>query len=365
MNPISRRSILQSAGALWLGSGLRFANAAEARPRAVARLNHNENPFGPCDRARQALSNLEDVSWMYPFEQVPALRSMLAEHEGVRPENIYVSEGSGEVLKLAAIIYGEPGREVIAARPTFPMLPQYAERRGATVTWVDVNDRFDHDLAAMQAKVRDATSLIYICNPNNPTGTLTADGELRAFIHELSRRALIVVDEAYIDFAPEPRKASVIDLVKSGENVLVTRTFSKLYGLAGLRIGYGIGKVETIRRLESLRMSMPNQAGLAAARASLGDAAFYAEARKRAGECVKFVRGVFEELGIRYVPTHANFMMFDTRSESSDFLEFARERHVLIAPVGEPFSSWARVSMGRPEDMQSFANALRAFVRKV
>lgn len=365
MIPITRRNLLQSSGALMLASALPLANAAQAmQPRTVARLNHNENPFGPSPRAKQALLNLADVSWQYPFEQVPALRSMLAEHEGVRPENIYVSEGSGEVLKLAAILHGEPGRQIIAARPTFPMLPHYAERRGATVTWVDVDDRFGHDFAAMQARVTDRTSLIYVCNPNNPTGTLADGNQLRAFIAECSERALIVVDEAYFDFAAEPERISVVDQVRAGKNVLITRSFSKLYGLAGLRVGYGIGRVDLIHRLESLRMSMPNQAGLAAASASLGDASFIAESRKRIGESVSFARTLFEELNVRYVPTHANFMMFDTRANDSEFVDFARQRRVMIAPVGEPFSSWARVSMGRPEDMHSFASALRAFVRK-
>jgi histidinol-phosphate aminotransferase len=293
---------------------------------------------------------------------VATLRTLIAEHEGVRPECIYVSEGSAELLKLAAIIHGAPGRQIIAARPTFPMLPQYAERLGATIVWVDVNERFGHDLEAMKAQVGQATSLIYVCNPNNPTGALADPLELRAFIHALSRQALIVVDEAYIDFAPDPARTSVIDQVKAGENILVTRTFSKLYGLAGLRIGYGVGSIDVIRRLESLRISFPNRAGVTAARASVADVSFRALIRGKVAESVAITTSVFDDHGIRYVPTHANFMMFETGRPAAQFVSFARQRGVMVASVVEPFDRWSRVSMGRPDDMRVFARVLDAFV---
>lgn len=360
---LSRRGVLQSSGALLVGSALGVAGIVQAQPTGTVRLNYNESPFGPSRRAREALLALGDGAWKYAYEEVPALRSLIAEHEGVLPENVFVSEGSGEILKLAALIHGEPGRQVIAARPTFIMLPQYASRRGATVVWVDVDESFGHDFSAMRAEVTDSTSLIYVCNPNNPTGALAQPDELRAFIKAVSPRALVLVDEAYIDFAPEPEQATVIDLARSGANILITRSFSKLYGLAGLRIGYGIANADVIRRLESLRISIPNQAGVAAARASHGDAAFRAEIRKKIGESIAFSSHLFGELNLRYASTHANFMMFDTGQESSEFVEFARERGVMVAPVYEPLSTWVRVSMGRLEDMQVFARTLRAFLK--
>jgi histidinol-phosphate aminotransferase len=325
------------------------------------RLNYNESPFGPSRRARQALLALGEDTSRYAYDEAVALRSLLAEHEGVREENVFVSEGSGEILKLAALLHGEPGRQVIATRPTFTMLPQYASRRGATVEWVDVSERFGHDFAALASAVTSSTSLVYVCNPNNPTGTLADRTELRSFIERVSPRALILVDEAYIDFAPDPQRATVIDLARAGANILVTRSFSKIYGLAGLRVGYGIGPVPLIRRLESLRMSIPNQAGVAAARASVGDTEFCAEIRQKNGESIAFCSRLFGELGIRYAPTAANFMMFDTGKEAADFVEFARERGVMVAPIYEPLTTWVRVSMGRLEDMEVFAKTLRAF----
>lgn len=361
MIPISRRGLLHSGTALLLAGSLGSAGAASSRETTV-RLDHNENPFGPSPKAREALIDLGDSAWKYPYEEVTALRALIAQHEGVRPECIYVSEGSAELLKLAALIYGAPGRQIIAARPTFPMLPQYAERRGATVSWVDVNERFGHDFDAMRARVGDETSLIYVCNPNNPTGSLADPAELRTFIKELSSQVLIVVDEAYIDFTPEPARATVIDQVKAGENILITRSFSKLYGLAGLRIGYGVANVDIVRRLESLRISFPNRAGVAAAGASLGDSSFRAETRRNVAESVAFATHLFQERGLRYVPTHANFIMVDIGAEGTEFISFARQRNVRIASVPEPFSSWVRVSMGRPEAMQAFARVLVTFL---
>lgn len=359
---LSRRGVLQSSGALLAGSVINVAAAVQAQSTGTVRLSYNESPFGPSRRAREALLALGDGAWKYAYEEVPALRSLIAEHEAVRPENVFVSEGSGEILKLAALIYGAPGRQIIATRPTFPMLPQYAARRGATVTWVDVDSNFGHDFPALRARVTDSTSLVYVCNPNNPTGALADPDSLHAFINEVSKRALVLVDEAYIDFAPEPERATAIGLARSGANILVTRSFSKLYGLAGLRVGYGIAKTDIISQLESLRMSIPNQAGVAAARASHGDAVFRAEIRKAVGASVAFSTQLFGALSLRYAPTHANFVMFDTGKQSTGFVEFARARGVLVAPVNEPLSTWVRVSMGRLGDMQAFARTLRAFV---
>jgi histidinol-phosphate aminotransferase len=344
-----------------LGSATKIVIAQSTN---IARLNYNENPFGPSLPAAQALLALGDRMWKYSYEEVPVLRSLLATHEGVPPENVFVSEGSGEILKLAALIYADPHRQIIATHPTFPMLPQYAAQRGAAIAWVNVTATFGHDFAALRARVRKETSLLYICNPNNPTGVLSDPNELRGFIQALPPEVLVVVDEAYLDFAAQPEKATMIDQVKSGRNVLVTRSFSKIYGLAGLRVGYGIASPSIIRRLEAARTSIPNQAGIAAACASIGDTVFCASTREKIAQSRLYSSRIFDELSLRYVPSQTNFMMFDTGVENFTFLGFARQRGVLVAEVADPFSTWARVSMGRPEDMQRFAQTLRAFVHR-
>jgi histidinol-phosphate aminotransferase len=378
MTPFSRRSVVGSASAFLAGIAVLNRNLVASEPKPapvtptgaatppgkITRLNYNENPFGPSAPARQALLTLGDGTWKYSYEEVAALRALLASHEGVQPQNIFVGEGSGEILKVAAMIYGEAGHQLIASHPTYPMLPQYAARRGATITWVNLNGSFNHDFAALKAHVKDETTLIYICNPNNPTGVLADPTELRAFIQAIPQHVLVLVDEAYLDFAAQPERASMIDQVKSGKNILVTRSFSKIYGLAGLRIGYGIGSESVIRHLEALRISIPNQAGIAAARASVGDVAFCSDTRAKIEKSKSDAVQLFGELGLRYLPSQSNFMMFDTGAENFEFLGFARQRGLLVAEVVEPFSKWVRVSMGRPEDMREFANVLRAFVRK-
>jgi histidinol-phosphate aminotransferase len=360
---LSRREILRSCGAIAIGGTLGAQVRIEAAPAAIARLNHNENAFGPSQRAKDALLAIGDEAWRYPQEELFALRRLIAEQEGVRPENVFIGEGSGEVLKLAALLYAGPGKTVLAARPTFAMLPEYAARQGASVAWIDVNAAFDQDFAAMAAAVGPATSVVYVCNPNNPTGALADDGKLRSFVLETAKHALVVVDEAYLDYAADSERATLSDLVRANHSVLITRSFSKLHGLAGLRIGYGLARTDIVRRLETARMSIPNRAGVAAARASLGDQSFRSFVRARNGEAVRFVRGVLDELKLPYVPTQASFVMFDVGRSNAEFVEFARQRRVLVAPVAAPFSQWVRVSMGRPEDLQAFANALRAFVR--
>lgn len=359
-NRLSRRCVLQSSGALLIGTTLAEAQAP-TRSTDTARLNYNESPFGPSPRARQAIRDSAASAWKYAYQEVPALRSMIAGHEGVGPENVFVSEGSGEILKLMAMIHGAAGSEIVVTRPTFPMLPRYAAHRGATVTWVGVDAKFGHDFAALSRAINDATRVVYVCNPNNPTGILADRETLRAFITAAARQTLVVVDEAYIEFAPQPARSSVVDLVGSGGNLLVTRSFSKIYGLAGLRVGYGIAEAGLIRQLESLRFSIPNQAGVAAARASHGDADFRARICGKIRDGVAFCGRLFEEVGMRYLPTSANFVMFDTGRDDASFVEFARAQGVMVAPVEDPWSRWARVTMGRPEDMQSFARALRAY----
>jgi histidinol-phosphate aminotransferase len=359
----SRRGVLGVSGVLAAANSLVHAAAAETSPRIIARLNHNENPFGPSPRAREALQSLGANAWRYPYEEVAELRRQIAAYERVQPENVFVGEGSGEILKVVAIVHGRPGREIVAARPTYATLPRYAAQQGAAVTWVDVDNSFTHDLAAMKAAITDATSVVYVCNPNNPTGTVLDPTNLRAFVTDVSKRALVVVDEAYLDFVAAPDKATMVDRVKAGDNVLVTRSFSKIHGLAGLRIGYGLARSDIIQRLESVRISIPNQAGVVAASASLRDENYRAEMRNKIGESSAFCTRLFQELGLAFIPTQANFMMFDTRKEATVFMEFARSRDVMLAPVGGRFANWVRVSMGRPEHMDLFAQTLRAFVR--
>ena len=360
MYRLSRRAVLGSGGAL-LFAGSAGQALQEPRADAIIHLDRNESPFGPAPQVASALENLVSRAARYPYREIGALRALIATREGVPADCVYVSEGSAELLKLAALIYGGPGRQILASRPTFPMLPEYAERRGAHVVWVDIGRDHRLPFEDMQARVGDDTALIYVCNPNNPTGTLAHPEDLRRFIQVTSKRALVVVDEAYIDFAAGESHLSMLDRVKAGDNVLVTRSFSKLYGLAGLRIGYGVGSADLIRRFESLRISFPNVAGVLAATVSLGDSAFIRRVREQTMQSKQRMYGVFDELAWPYAPSESNFIMVDAGATRPGFFDFARRAGVMVAPVSAPFASWIRVSMGTAQELQRFARVARAF----
>ena len=307
-------------------------------------------------------SALED-GWAYDNEDLIALRRTIAAKEGLKPENVFICEGSTELLKLAGLIFAG-GKEMIAGLPTFLAMPQFAGRSGSDIQWVNVDAERRLDLNAMEAKVTTATGAVYICNPNNPTGTVVDARRLRSFIETVSKRTLVLVDEAYIDLCDDPDRTTVLDQVQQGKNVLISRTFSKIHGLAGLRIGYGLGRPDIIRRLEERRISIPNRMGLKAAIASYQDNEFLDYSRSMVRGCVKYTCDFFKTMNLPYVPTEANFVMFDTGGRSVDFAVFMRAKYIYVNPLTEPFENWVRVSMGRMEHMEAFTVAARSFFKK-
>jgi histidinol-phosphate aminotransferase len=361
---LTRRRIMQGTlGSLALAAApVQASTSAQAGP--TIRLYLNENPYGPSDRAKQAMRDALDDGWMYSHEDAAHLRRLIAAKEGLKPENVFICEGSTELLRIAGMVFCGDGREIVAGLPTFTAMPQYASRSGGVVRWVELNGDMQLDLAAMDAKVNERTGAVYICNPNNPTGSAVDSDQLRGFIEAASQRTLVVVDEAYIDLADDPEKMAMTDQLRLGRNVLIARTFSKMHGLAGLRIGYGLARPEIVRRLEEMRMSIPNRMGLKAAIASYQDAEFQEYSRKMVRAALAYTCGVFDKMKLRYAPTQANFVLFDTGHSGAEFATFLRERHIMVNPVFEPYDSWCRVSMGRMEHMEAFAVATRAFFKK-
>lgn len=356
---ITRRGLIQASA---LSAIVPAAQAAEAEA-PIIRLHLNENPYGPSDRAKDAIRAAINDGWAYDNEDVVVLRRMIAAKEGLKPENVFICEGSTELLRLAGAIFTGGGKELVAGLPTFLAMPQYAARSGGKVRFVNVDSAMRLDLAAMQAKVTADTGAVYVCNPNNPTGTLVAADALNAFIAAVEPRALVVVDEAYIDLVDEPDKTTVIAQVRQGRNVLISRTFSKIHGIAGLRVGYGLGRPDVIRALEERRISVPNRLGLKAAIASHQDAEFLAFSRMMVRACVAYTEAAFEKMKVKYIPSSGNFVLFDTRQTSVNFAEYMRGRRILVNPVLEPTDTWCRVSMGRMEQMEAFVEAARGFFK--
>ncbi|WP_297795015.1 histidinol-phosphate transaminase, partial [uncultured Eudoraea sp.] len=238
-------------------------------------LNANENPFGPSESVRKVLSGSFHEACRYPFRSLSGLVEMIALKEGVTKDHIVVTGGSTEGLKAAGLVYGLNGGEVIAADPTFQAMLRYAETFKAKVHRVPLNDDMVHDLPAMSKKINKDTRLIFICNPNNPTGTLLNKSSLLDFCKSHDKDAVIFSDEAYYDFITEPDYPSMVELVKEGRNIIVSKTFSKVYGLAGLRVGYLIAKPAIARELKSAVMANTNILAIEAAKEALRDDEFY------------------------------------------------------------------------------------------
>ena len=256
------------------------------------------------------------------------------------------------------------GKDVVAAVPTFTMLADYAIRNRGRVEWVALDGNMRLDLSRMESRVTDNTGAVYVCNPNNPTGTIVDPDDLRGFVSAVSRCTTVLVDEAYIDLTDEPQRNSMADQVKAGMNVIVSRTFSEVYGMAGLRVGYGLGRPDIISRLEQRRISIPNLLGTHAALASYGDDEFLARSREVVRTGIARAYRFFDEMSLRYLPIQGNFILFDTGRPSADFYHHMRDRNVLVAPMTEPLDSWVRVSIGRLEHMDVFVDAARSYFQK-
>lgn len=364
---VTRRSVLLRGPPLLAGilagrlspAGAAGSPATAAAAPAPVRLIANENPYGPAESARQAIRQVLAESWQYPMAQAQALKRLIAEREGLSPQHVMIGDGSGEILRTAALAYGHAGGEIIAARPTFTFLQDYARRFGCTIREVPLDQSFRHDLGAMSAAIRAATRLVYVCNPNNPTGTLVPGSVLRGFLQDVSRKVPVLVDEAYLDLWDDLPAHTAVDRVRAGDPVIVTRTFSKLHGLAGLRIGYAFARPDIIARLEQHRMSMLNLPGIVAATASYQDLAFQAESRARLNESLAVVRTALASLRLPHVgEMRGNFVFFDTRGPLAEFSVAMRREGFLLGRSFAPYSTWCRVSMGTTGQMRAFACAL-------
>ena len=366
---VSRRSLLlgAAAAAATLTERRAFAQAAARGTGApataapgLARLIANENPYGPSASARRAVTEALATAWQYPMGEQP-LKRLIAAREGLAPDYIMIGEGSGEILRIAGLVFGS-GREVVAATPTFGFLQAYARLMGATVTEVPLDDNLRHDLKALAAAVSSRTGLLYICNPNNPTGTMIPGPELRPFVEEMAGRTTVLVDEAYLDLWEDWAQHTATDRVRAGEPVIVTRTFSKLHGLAGLRVGYALAPPEIIQRLEKHRMTIQGCAGVAAATASYQDLEFQDLSRARLKEGLAVTMQALRELKLRHVESsRGNFVFFDTGGPLGDFSAAMRRAGYMVGRPFPPYDSWCRVSMGTVEQMEGFAAALRSY----
>lgn len=323
-------------------------------PPGKISLRWNENPYGPSPRALNAAEEAAALGAYYAVGVDTNLRRTIASRNNLALENVVLASGSNEALHAALIAWGKKGKIVLPSL-TYTGHLAYSRRMGVELKPVPLDDDLSIDLDGIAAAFDESVSLIYICNPNNPTGLTLDSDTLRDFCRSVGKKAVVVIDEAYNELTDQPESTSMIDLVREGENVIVMRTFSKIFGMAGLRVGYGMARPDLAKTIERNVMAWPNVVGLSAALASYTDDEFIKFSRSKVHEGRKMVNDTFLENGITPVPSQTNFVYADIGRDATKFQKQMAERNVLIrGSFDDRYPNHTRVSMGKIEDIKVF-----------
>ena len=326
------------------------------------RLNSNENAYGPSPKVAAAIQSAIGSANRYPRMQYSSLKEQIASFHRVKPEQILLGCGSTEILRMAAFAFLGSGKQLIQASPTFEATEHYARAAGADVVSVRLTPNFYHDLPGMLAYATESTTLVYICNPNNPTGSLTPRKDLEDFIGKLPASTYVVIDEAYHHYAGRAMYASFIDDPLHDDRVIVARTFSKIYALAGLRLGYAVAAPGAIQKMRPFATEDDiNGVVTQAAAAALDDTDYLNQSIKR----YKDDRQEFFNQAVgrfmKPIDSHANFVMMNTFRPADHVIEDFYQNKILIGRHFPPMDTYIRVSLGRPEEMQAFWRAWDTF----
>lgn len=336
------------------------AKAAPAPREAVSgvvRLSSNENPYGPSPAAFEAMRKAFGLAWRYPDEAADALVEDLAKLHGLPADHVLLGNGSSEILKLCAAAFTGPGKPVVMADPTFEAVARYAQAGGAEVVKVPLTPERRHDLGKM---LPPGAGLVYLCNPNNPTASLTPAAEVRGFLERMPAGAAVLVDEAYAHYAESADFEPLASRVREHPGLIVARTFSKIHGMAGLRCGYALARPETIGRLRTHQAwDSLNVMALAAARASLADPSHLEKSRRLNRETRAFVHSGLKAMGYEPIPSETNFLMADLRRDVGPVIESLKGRGVEVGRRFPAMPSFLRVTIGTRPQMERFLSALR------
>jgi histidinol-phosphate aminotransferase len=379
-NPtLSRRSFSKILGAGAAYAALQPLRTTNGSPRSslstanIVRLSSNENPYGPSPAALKAMTDGFSLAWRYPDEYADVLADELARMHGVPAEQVLLGDGSGEILKLCAAAFTGRDKKIVIANPTFEAIARHAGVANAEVVKVDLTPDYSHDLKKMLTAANGATGnangasgnanaagLVYLCNPNNPTASITHKTEIADFLAKLSPTTIVLVDEAYHHYVDSSDYESVIPLVKQYPNLIVARTFSKIYGMAGLRCGYCVTQRSNIARMRTHQIfDSVNIMALVAALASVKDAEQVTRGRRLNTEVKKTIYAELDTLGYRYIPSHANFMMIDLRREVRPLIAAMRTRGVEVGRLFPALPNFMRVTIGTAPEMKVFLSAFR------
>ncbi|WP_337228399.1 pyridoxal phosphate-dependent aminotransferase [Proteus faecis] len=379
---MNRRSFLTSSslviGGLSLSSFVSSAYANEALKNKLVfnaenplLLNFNENSLGMSPNAQKAIIAALPNAFRYPDDARSELISELGKEFKLSDKHITLGNGSSETIQAAVQFVANKAQkegkavQLIVPDPTFNYAELYAEPLGVKIVKVPVDKTLAFDLATMQKKAQefDGISMVYLCNPNNPTAMLTPSAELSNWVKSAKENVFFIIDEAYAEFVSTPAFVSAIILVAEGyKNLIVTRTFSKIYALAGLRVGYGVAAPEVIADVDVfVSIDNTNTAGAVAALASLKDKAYVEYSRKSIDVSRQVVVDALKELNIEYAPSHANFIFHKVKGDVKTYQNRMKDANIMVGREFPPALGWSRLTLGTPEEMSYFVATLKEF----
>ncbi len=369
---LTRRGFIANAalGAASIGLGFPSSIGAAARHRAAKgvtpdrvpmRLNRNESPYGLAPSAAEAVrSAVDPKSYRYPIDEPKALEEAIAKRFGVEKENVVLGYGSTEILKMATEAFCNSSRPAVVAEPTFEGVLGFCPFIHSRAVKVNLNAEHKHDLPRM-LRASHGAGMIFFCNPSNPAGTFADKQETEHFVRKLTRPTVLLADEAYGDYVEHPDYESCLRYVKEGLPVVVSRTFSKIYGMAGLRIGYAIGRKDLIKRMAKRRLvNNPNQLAIAAAMAALkNDGEFCNRVRKMNADVRDYVCQEAKAMGLTFIPSQTNFVMIGVGRPATPLIEELKKRNLLVGRLFPSMPEHLRVSFGTMAEMKSFFKEFR------
>ncbi len=379
---INRRDVLRAGtlvSALALGGLLSPMQATTPSFKLPTRdkpllLNSNENAYGFSRLVKKALDKKATEISLYPFKAEEDLRTDIARFYQVKEDRVCVSNGSSAALQAAIYAVNNFAKElnmplrIINPNPTLEFPAAYAKPLGLEVVNFDLDSKFNMDIDSMKKSERefDGISLVYICNPNNPTGNIIRANDLYSWIRNAKQTTIFLIDEAYAEFVIDPAFKSGIDILKEGaKNIIVTRTFSKIYGLAGLRVGYAITTPELQRRInEFLQIAGINVYGAVAASAALSDFNFRQYCVNSNVKSRQIVTKALDSLGLHYAPSHANFIFHEIAGDYDDFAKNMKNQNILVGRQFPKFDNFCRVTLGTPQQAEYYVKVLRTFRQK-
>ena len=375
MGNLTRRQILLGGGAI-VGAGLApvipamsgssalnlISTALGAdipKPDQLIRMSANENPYGPSRVALQAIAENIHLTNRYAADPTNLI-NLVANINNISPDHVMTGTGSSEILNVAGMILGLRQGSVVCADPTYQALLRYAANAGVEIIRVRVAEGLNADLEGMRRAVRSDTNMMYIVNPNNPIPSVIEKNVMKEFVLEQAENRLVFVDEAYHEYVDNPDYESMVGLIAAGHNnIIVSRTSSKIHGLAGMRVGFGFAHPDLINEMNMRKTGEETVLGLAAAYASYQDMEFQNFSRRKNKESLAIVEGMCENLGLRYAKSNTNFTFIETGIENAVVQDRMREQGILTGRLFPPFTTWSRISMSKPEDMKYFVQVYK------